>query len=62
MCFKADTFDHQCAITKQPLNPLLLKLLQKVGAVAEQDVHYHSAAEPLSPSFSIKTLNKGIIY
>lgn len=54
--FEADTFDHQHAVTQQPLNPLLLELLQEVGAVAGQGVHGHSAAQPLSSNFSIKTL------
>lgn len=39
--FEADTFDHQHAVTQQPLNPLLLELLQEVGAVAGQGVHAH---------------------
>lgn len=44
MCFETDAFDHQHAVTQQPLNPLLLELLQEVGAVAGQSVHGHSAA------------------
>lgn len=50
MCFEADTFDHQHTVTQQPLNPLLLELLQEVGAVAGQGVHGHSA--PTCPSHS----------
>lgn len=59
MSFEADTFDHQHAVTQQPLNPLLLELLQEVGAVAGQAVHGHSAAGPLTSNFSIKKLAKG---
>lgn len=57
--FETDTFDHQHAVTQQPLNPLLLELLQEVGAVAGQGVHSHSAAESLSSNFSIKKLAEG---
>lgn len=39
MGFEADTFDHQHAVTEQTLDPLLLELLQQVGAVAGQGVH-----------------------
>lgn len=60
MSFEADTLDHQHAVTEQPLNPLLLELLQQVGAVAGQGVHDHSAAGPLSSNFSIKKLPMGI--
>lgn len=45
--FEADTFDHQHAVTEQALDPLLLELLEEVGAVAGQGVHGHSAAQPL---------------
>lgn len=44
MSLEADTFDDQHAVTKQPLNPLLLKLLQQVGTVAGEGVHGHSAS------------------
>lgn len=57
--FEADTFDHQHAVTEQTLNPLLLELLQEVGAVAGQGVHGHSADEPLSSNFSIKKTSQG---
>lgn len=57
--FEADTFDNQHAVTEQTLNPLLLELLQEVGAVAGHGVHCHSAAEPPSSNFSIKNLAKG---
>lgn len=45
--FEANTFDHQHAVTEQPLNPLFLELLQEVGAVAGQGVHGHSFADAL---------------
>lgn len=49
--FEADTFDHQHAVTEQPLDPLLLELLQQVRAVAGQGVHGHSTTPaPTSPS------------
>lgn len=56
--FEADTFDHQHAVTEQPLDPLLLELLQQVGAVAGQGVHGHSAAGSLSSHSSIKATSK----
>lgn len=59
MSFEADTFDHQHAVTEESLNPLLLELLQQVGAVAGQGVHGHSAAEPLSTNFSITKTSRG---
>lgn len=59
MGFEADTFDHQHAVTEQTLNPLLLELLQEVGAVAGQGVHGQSSAQPPRPNFSIKTLSEG---
>lgn len=43
--FEADTFHHQHAVTEKPLNPLLLELLEEVGAVAGQGVHGQPAAE-----------------
>lgn len=56
--FEADTFDHQHAVTEQTLNPLLLELLEEVGAVAGQSVHGHSAADQRSSSFPINRLDK----
>lgn len=49
--FEANPFDHQHAVTEQTLNPLLLKLLEEVGAVARQTVHGYSAAPPLTQVF-----------
>lgn len=44
MGFEADTFHHQHAVTEKPLNPLLLELLEEIGAVAGQGVHGQPAA------------------
>lgn len=57
--FEADTFDHQHAVTQQTLNPLLLELLQEVGAVAGQWVHGHSTAEPLQSQDLHQNTSKG---
>lgn len=48
MGFEADPFDHQHAVTQQTLDPLLLQLLEEVGAVAGQGVHAGSAGGPQS--------------
>ncbi|TNN35492.1 hypothetical protein EYF80_054338 [Liparis tanakae] len=45
---EADAFDHQRAVAQQTLDPLLLQLLQQVGAVAGHRVHGQAA--PASPS------------
>lgn len=58
MSFEADTFHHQHAVTEQPLNPLLLELLQQVGAVAGQRVHDHSAVRS-THSLQLQNLNTG---
>lgn len=57
--FEANTFDHQHAVTEQTLNPLLLKLLEEVRAVAGQAVHAYFAAPPLSSTVFIKERVKG---
>lgn len=43
--FEADPLHHQHAVTEKPLNPLLLELLEEVGAVAGQGVHGQPAAQ-----------------
>lgn len=57
--FEADTFDHQHAVTQEPLNPLLLQLLQQVGAVAGEGVHGHSASDHLGANSSNSKLAEG---
>lgn len=54
--FEADTFDHQHAVTQEPLNPLLLQLLQQVGAVAGEGIHGHSASDHLGANSYISKL------
>lgn len=51
---EADAFDHQRAVAEQTLDPLLLELLQQVGAVAGHGVHGQPAAAPHSSNVSIK--------
>lgn len=58
MSLETDTFDHQHAVTQQALNPLLLELLQQVGAVAGEGVHGHSASGLTGVRLSISKLDE----
>lgn len=46
MGFKADSFHHQHTVAEQALNPLLVKLLEKVAAVGSNWVHAPPSRRP----------------
>lgn len=58
MSLETDAFDHQHAVAQQALNSLLLELLQKVGAVAREGVHGHSASSLPGVRLSISKLDR----